>query len=93
MAVTRLERKGRKNKSVAKKKNAAIKLLNDTPVIKKVDIDKIKEEFKAKLQAEKPAKKKAAPKKKAEPKKKEAAPVEEMKAEAPAAKEEGKTEE
>ncbi len=87
MAVTRLERKGRKNKSVAKKKNAAIKLLNDTPVIKKVDVEKIKEEFKAKLKSEKPAKKKAAPKKKAEVK--EEAP--EAKAEAPAKEE--KTEE
>ena len=72
MAVTRLERKGRKNKAVAKKKNANIKLLNDTPVIKKVDVEKIKEEFKAKLKDEKPAKKKAAPKKKEEAPKAEA---------------------
>lgn len=84
MAVTRLERKGRKNKSVAKKKNAAIKLLNETPVIKKVDVEKIKEEFKAKLKSEKPAKEKAAPKKKAEVK-------EEATAEAPTTEE--KTEE
>ncbi|MGB3467486.1 MAG: hypothetical protein WBA74_19530, partial [Cyclobacteriaceae bacterium] len=66
--VTRLERKGRKNKAVAKKKKATIKLLNDSPVIKNVDVEKIKEEFKAKMKDEKPAKKKAAPKKKEEAK-------------------------
>lgn len=80
MAVTRLKRKGKRNKAVAKKKNAAIKLLNDTPVIKKVDVEKIKEEFKDLLKDEKPAKKKAAPKKKAEVK--EETP--EAKVEAPA---------
>lgn len=66
MAVTRLERKGRKNKAVAKRKNANIKLLSDSPVIKKVNVEEIKAEFKANLEAAKPAKKaakKAAPKK------------------------------
>jgi len=61
MAVTRLERKGRKNKAVAKKKNARIKQLSDSPVIKKVDVEAIKAEFKANA---KPAKTKKA----AEPK-------------------------
>ncbi len=66
MAVTRLERKGRKNKAVAKRKQDKIKLLSDSPVIKMVDVEKIKAEFKANLETEKPAKKatkKAAPKK------------------------------
>jgi len=56
MAVTRLERKGRKNKAVAKKKNSRIKQLSSAPVIKTVDVAAIKAEFK---NASKPAKKKA----------------------------------
>ncbi len=48
MAVTRLERKGRKNKNVAKKRVATIQRLSSVPVIKNVDIDAIKKEFDAK---------------------------------------------
>ena len=47
MAVTRLERKGRKNKSVAKRKTANIKRLSAAPVIKKVDVNQIKAEFRS----------------------------------------------
>lgn len=45
MASTRLQRKERKNRLVAKKKTQAIQRLNAKPVIKNIDIDKIKEEF------------------------------------------------
>ena len=58
MAVTRLERKGRKNKAVAMKRTKTIQRLGAKPVIKKVDVEAIKAEFEAK------GKKKAAPKKK-----------------------------
>lgn len=47
MASTRLQRKERKNRVVAKKKVEAIKRLNKKPVIKNIDIDQIKEEFKS----------------------------------------------
>ncbi len=60
MAITRLERKGRKNKSRAKARVATIKRLSSTPVIKNVDIEAIKASF------EKPAAEKKAPKAKAE---------------------------
>lgn len=53
MAVTRLERKGRKNKARAKARVATIKRLSATPVVKNVDIEAIKAEFEAK---KKPAK-------------------------------------
>ena len=59
MGVTRLERKGRKNKSVSKRRTANIKLHQQKPVIKNVDIEAIKAEFEA--NKSKPAK--AAPKK------------------------------
>ncbi|MEO9477920.1 MAG: hypothetical protein ABJG41_20420 [Cyclobacteriaceae bacterium] len=89
MAVTRLERKGRKNKSRAKARVNTIKRLNSGPVIKNVDIEAIKAEF-----DKKPAKK-SAPKKAAkeevkevvaeavveETPKAEAAPAEEAKKE------------
>ncbi len=45
MAITRLERKGRKNKHIAKNRVNAIKRLNTVPTIKKVDIETIREEF------------------------------------------------
>ncbi|MDE0471288.1 MAG: hypothetical protein OXH57_05055 [Ekhidna sp.] len=57
MTVTRLERKGRRNKNVAKSRVLTIKKLNATPTIKNVDIEEIKAEF-AK-QKKKPAAKKA----------------------------------
>ena len=47
MAVTRLERKGRKNKNVAKKRVNTMKRLSTKPVIKNVDVDAIKAEFEA----------------------------------------------
>lgn len=63
MAVTRLERKGRKNKSVAKRKTDNIKRLSASPVIKKVDVEAIKAEFAAnsKKGKKKAAKKEEAP--------------------------------
>ncbi len=45
MAVTRLERKGRKNKARAKARVKRIKSLNFAPVIKNVDVEAIKAEF------------------------------------------------
>jgi hypothetical protein len=45
MAVTRLKRKGKRNRAVANARVAKIKQLTAKPVIKNVDIDKIKEEF------------------------------------------------
>ena len=50
MAVTRLKRKGRRNKVVAKAKVKRILRLNASPVIKKVDVEKIKEEFAAAME-------------------------------------------
>ena len=77
MAVTRLERKGRKNKNVAKKRVNTMKRLSTKPVIKNIDVEAIKAEFEAgAAKAEKPKKAKA-------PKAKKAAEpaVEEVKAE------------
>jgi len=48
MAVTRLKRKGRKDKSKSAVRRQGLKIQNFQPVIKNVDIEKIKEEFKAK---------------------------------------------
>jgi len=45
MAITRLKRKDRKNKSRATNKISKIRYLNRKPVIKQVDIEKIKDEF------------------------------------------------
>ncbi|MEM6814404.1 MAG: hypothetical protein AAF600_08425 [Bacteroidota bacterium] len=56
MAVTRLERKGRKNKNVAKNRVATIKRLNRVPSIKNVDIEEIKNEFASKNQKSAPKK-------------------------------------
>ncbi|WMJ73468.1 hypothetical protein RCC89_09880 [Cytophagaceae bacterium ABcell3] len=42
MAVTRLQRKGKRNKIVAKARLAQIKLLTTKPVVKKVDVDELK---------------------------------------------------
>ena len=76
MAVTRLERKGRKNKNVAKKRVNTMKRLATKPVIKNIDVEAIKAEFEA------GAAKPAAKAKKAPKAKKEEAPVEEVKVEA-----------
>lgn len=56
MAVTRLKRKGLRNKANSAKRTGAIKRLTSTPVIKNVDIEAIKEEF-AKKSGSKPASK------------------------------------
>jgi hypothetical protein len=48
MAVTRLKRKNRKDKSKSAIRRQSLKIQNFQPVIKSVDIEKIKEEFKAK---------------------------------------------
>ena len=72
MAVTRLERKGRKNKAVAKKRVNTMKHLSSKPVIKKIDVEAIKAEFEANA-AEAPKKK--APKAKAKKAAKAEAPA------------------
>jgi len=48
MAVTRLKRKNRKDKTKSHVRRQTLKSQNFKPVIKGVDIEKIKEEFKAK---------------------------------------------
>lgn len=45
MAVTRLKRKGQRNKGNASQRLSTIKLLTATPVIKNVDVEAIKAEF------------------------------------------------
>ena len=45
MAVTRLKRKAKRNKSRAAARQAKIKRLNIKPVIESVDVEAIKEEF------------------------------------------------
>jgi hypothetical protein len=53
MSVTRLKRKNRKDKAKAARRRTALKNESFQPVIKAVDIEKIKEEFKAKKAAAK----------------------------------------
>jgi len=53
MSVTRLKRKNRKDKSKAARRRTALKIENFQPVMKAVDVEKIKEEFKAKKAAKK----------------------------------------
>ncbi len=48
MAVTRLKRKNRKDKSLSAVRRNTLKIQNFQPVVKNVDVEKIKEEFKAK---------------------------------------------
>lgn len=48
MAVTRLKRKGKKDKSKSKVRLVTLRNLNFKPVMKSVDVEKIKEEFEAK---------------------------------------------
>jgi len=48
MAVTRLKRKYRKDKAKAKVRRQSLKIQNFKPVMKAVDVEKVKEEFKAK---------------------------------------------
>ena len=93
MAITRLERKGRKNKSVAKSRVDTIKRLSTIPATNNVDVEAIKAEFAEKLKGgeKKATKAKKTTKKKEEPVVEaaaeatpEAAPVAEAKEEAPA---------
>ena len=48
MAVTRLKRKNRKDKAKAAVRRQTLKIQNFQPVMKNVDIDQVKEEFKKK---------------------------------------------
>nr|PZN55310.1 MAG: hypothetical protein DIU61_05985 [Bacteroidota bacterium] len=48
MAVTRLKRKSRKDRSKSNVRKITLKNQNFKPVIRRVDIEKVKEEFKAK---------------------------------------------
>ena len=48
MGATSLKRKARKNRVVSKRRQQKIKLNTAKPVIKKIDLEKIKEEFAAK---------------------------------------------
>lgn len=44
MAVTRLKRKEKRNKTVARQRQENIKLLTKVPVIKKVDIEELRKQ-------------------------------------------------
>tara|TARA_X000001036_G_scaffold419808_1_gene440006 strand:+ start:3660 stop:3884 length:225 start_codon:yes stop_codon:yes gene_type:complete len=57
MTITRLERKGLRNVSRAKRKKQIIKSLSKIPVIKNVDVDAIKKEFDSKLKTKSKGKK------------------------------------
>ncbi|MCB0495691.1 MAG: hypothetical protein KDC79_06120 [Cyclobacteriaceae bacterium] len=81
MAVTRLKRKARKNKLRAKKRLQKIALESTKPVIKNVDIEELKKEFKAT-----PAKAKKAEEKEVKMEAEVEAPVKEEKAAAKAEK-------
>ena len=48
MAVTRLKRKNRRDKAKSAVRRQSLKLQNFKPVMKTVDVEKVKEEFKAK---------------------------------------------
>jgi hypothetical protein len=47
MGVTRLKRKNRKDKTKSRVRRQTLKIQNAQPVLKSVDVEKIKEEFKA----------------------------------------------
>jgi hypothetical protein len=51
MAVTRLKRKEKRNRIVAKKRVANIKALTKVPVIRKVDIEELKKQASPSLAA------------------------------------------
>ncbi len=51
MAVTRLKRKNRRDKAKSAVRRQTLKLQNFQPVMKTVDVEKIKEEFKTKKKA------------------------------------------
>ena len=64
MTITRLERKGLRNVSRAKRKKQIIKSLSRIPVIKNVDIEAVKKEFDSRLKTKSSSKeKKESPKK------------------------------
>ena len=48
MSITRLKRKNRKDKAKSARRRQSLKIQNFQPVIQNVDIEKNKEEFKAK---------------------------------------------
>lgn len=48
MGVTRLKRKVRRDRAQAARRRTDLKIQNFQPVMKSVDVEKIKEEFKAK---------------------------------------------
>jgi len=48
MAVTRLKRKNRRDRAKSAVRRQTLKLQNFQPVLKTVDVEKIKEEFKTK---------------------------------------------
>lgn len=87
MAVTRLKRKARRNRTTARVRQENIQRLNSKPVIESVDVEKIKEEFKnkpakkAEKKEEAPAKEEKKAEKKAETKKAEAKKEDKPKAE------------
>ena len=62
MASTRLKRKAKRNKAVAKKRTQDIKLLTSKPTIKKVDVEELKKEFLAKPKKAPAKKEEEAPK-------------------------------
>lgn len=51
MAVTRLKRKNRKDKAKSAVRRQSLNLQNFKPVMKTVDVEQIKEEFKTKKKA------------------------------------------
>ena len=70
MTITRLERKGLRNVSRAKRKKQIIKSLSKIPVIKNVDVDAIKKEFVSKLKTKSKNKKDTSKKTEEKPTKK-----------------------
>lgn len=56
MAITRLKRKGRKNKQKAAIRRSTIKQLTSKPVIKNVDVEEIKVSFSATAKEKSPKK-------------------------------------
>jgi hypothetical protein len=48
MAVTRLKRKNRKDKSAASVRRQSLKIQNFQPVMKNVDVEEVKKEFASK---------------------------------------------
>jgi hypothetical protein len=46
MGVTRLKRKGRRDKTKAAVRRQTLKIQNAKPVLKNVDVEKVKDEFK-----------------------------------------------